>query len=70
MARENRPHAPKRANPQDGPMQDRRTYGVATPERVDAGDPAGDGDTPDQLGIEIDNAIERPQEGQPGRANE
>lgn len=38
---------------------------VVRPERPHADDPAGD--TPDQDGIEIDNAIERPQEGQPGQ---
>lgn len=52
-------------NPADGPMQDRRQFGVVAPERPRANDPASD--TPDQDGIETDNAIERPQEGQPGQ---
>jgi hypothetical protein len=46
-----------RAKPEDGPMQDRREVGVATPER-----PAPDLDnTPDHQGIEIDHERERPQ---------
>jgi len=45
-------------------MQDRRKPGVATPERPNPANPASD--TPDHDGIEIDNAIERPQEGDPG----
>jgi hypothetical protein len=44
---------------------DRRKLGVAAPERpVNS---SRTDDTPDQQGIEIDNAIERPQEGQPGQ---
>jgi hypothetical protein len=38
---------------------------IVRPERPHTDDPAGD--TPDQDGIEIDNAIERPQDGQPGQ---
>lgn len=49
----------------NGAHQDRRETGVAKPERADAGHSTGD--TPDNEGIEIDNAIERPQEGQPGQ---
>jgi hypothetical protein len=45
-------------------MQDRRKLGVAKPERPGADH--GTNDTPDEQGIEIDNAIERPQEGDPG----
>jgi hypothetical protein len=52
-------------NPADGPMQDRRKAGVAAPERP-VQSPRTD-DTPDQEGIETDNAIERPQKGQPGQ---
>ncbi|MBK6702870.1 MAG: hypothetical protein IPG56_03215 [Caulobacteraceae bacterium] len=48
----------------NGPHQDRR-MGVARPEPIRPKDPADD--TPDHDGIEIDNAIERPQEGQPGQ---
>ena len=55
----------ERNNPADGPMQDRREIGVAKPERPKVGDPASE--TPDHDGIEIDNAIERPQDGQPGQ---
>lgn len=39
--------------------------GVVRPELPQADDPAGD--TPDIDGIEIDNALERPKEGQPGQ---
>ena len=53
---------PNAINP---PHQDRRESGVARPERPEPFDAAED--TPDQEGIEIDNAIERPQEGQPGQ---
>lgn len=49
----------------NGPHQDRREAGVARPEPVRPADPAGD--TPDQDGIEIDNAHSRPQKGQPGQ---
>jgi hypothetical protein len=59
------PSALDRENPADGPMQERRKSGVAAPERL-VNSPRTD-DTPDQQGIEIDNAIERPQEGQPGQ---
>lgn len=55
--------AQQRENPADGPMQDRRRQGEAVPERSSVDHPD---DTPDQQGIEIDNAIERPQEGEPG----
>lgn len=44
---------------------ERRKLGVATPERP-VNSPRTD-DTPDQQGIEIDSAIERPQDGQPGQ---
>ncbi len=50
------------------PEQKNRTpppESVVRPERPRPDDPAGD--TPDQDGIEIDNAIERPQDGQPGQ---
>jgi hypothetical protein len=59
------PSALDRENPADGPMQERRKSGVAAPERPVHS--ARTDDTPDQQGIEIDNAIERPQEGQPGQ---
>ncbi|MGD9966353.1 MAG: hypothetical protein AB7T59_07520 [Hyphomonadaceae bacterium] len=59
------PSALDRENPADGPMQDRRRAGVATPERPAERQWAGD--TPDQQGIETDSAIERPQERQPGQ---
>ena len=49
----------------NGPHQDRREAGVARPER--AGAARSTDETPDNEGIEIDNAIERPQEGQPGQ---
>ena len=49
----------------NGPHQDRREAGVAKPERADGG--RATEDMPDNEGIEIDNAIERPQEGQPGQ---
>lgn len=48
------------SKPQDGPMQDRRTQGVVSPEcpvhsnRTD--------DTPDQQGIEIDHEKNRSQD--------
>lgn len=47
------------------PHPDRREAGVARPEPVRPTDPASD--TPDQDGIEIDNAHSRPQKGQPGQ---
>ncbi|MEQ1812201.1 MAG: hypothetical protein ABL889_19895 [Terricaulis sp.] len=47
------------------PHQDRREAGVARPERPEPFDAAED--TPDQEGIEIDNAHSRPQKGQPGQ---
>lgn len=59
------PSALDRENPADGPMQERRKLGVAQPDWPDANDKYSD--TPDQQGIEIDNAIERPQEGGEGR---
>ena len=46
-----------RENPANGPMQDRRERGVAKPERNGPIDPDN---TPDQQGIEIDHAKERP----------
>lgn len=49
----------------NGPHQDGREAGVARPEHVRPADPSSD--TPDQDGIEIDNAHSRPQEGQPGQ---
>ncbi|MEQ1819529.1 MAG: hypothetical protein ABL871_13045 [Terricaulis sp.] len=49
----------------DGPHPERREAGVVRPERPEAFDPAED--TPDQEGIEIDNAHSRPQTGQPGQ---
>jgi hypothetical protein len=49
-----------RENPEDGPMQGRRVSGVVHPERPDKTPP--DADTPDQQGIEIDHAADRPQE--------
>jgi hypothetical protein len=59
------PGAGNRENPADGPMQDRRKAGVAAPERPVHSSRTDD--TPDQQGIETDNAIERPQDGQPGQ---
>ncbi len=59
------PGKPGDPNAINGPNQDRREFGVASPERPHPTDPAGD--TPEQEGIEIDNAIERPKEGQPGQ---
>jgi len=53
----------KLENPKDGPMQGRRESGVAKPEPI----ARPDGESADNEGIEIDNAIERPQEGQPGQ---
>lgn len=52
-------------NRKDELREQRRELGVSQPERPRPDDPAGD--TPDQDGIEIDNAIERPQDGQPGQ---
>lgn len=49
----------------NGPHQDRREAGVVRPERPKPFDAAED--TPDQEGIEIDNAHSRPQTGQPGQ---
>jgi hypothetical protein len=46
--------------PRHDPHAERRTYGVVQPERITQPDPAGH--THDQDGIEIDNAIERPQQ--------
>ena len=60
-----KPSARDRENPADGPMQDRRKAGIAAPERPLASNRTED--TPDQQGIETDNAIERPQHGQPGQ---
>jgi hypothetical protein len=54
---------PTKPNAIDGPHPERRTRGVATPERPGH----RTDDTPEQQGIETDNAIERPQEGQPGQ---
>lgn len=65
IEQEDEPRALDRGNPADGPMQERRKCGVAEPER-----PAKSSrteNTSDQQGIEIDSAIERPQEGQPGQ---
>lgn len=56
---------PGNPNAIDGPNPERRAYGVAKPERPRPADAADD--TPDNEGIEIDNAIERLQEGQPGQ---
>lgn len=50
----------------NGPHQERREAGVARPERPEPFDPASE--TPDQEGIEIDNAHSRPQVGQPGQS--
>lgn len=49
----------------NGPHQELREAGVARPERITPPEPSGD--TPDQDGIEIDNAHSRPQRGQPGQ---
>jgi len=49
----------------NGPHPERREAGVVRPERPKPFDPASD--TPDQEGIEIDNAHSRPQKGQPGQ---
>lgn len=49
----------------DGARPERRQAGVVRPERPKPFDPAAD--TPDQEGIEIDNAHSRPQTGQPGQ---
>lgn len=48
-----------------GQGRDRRKLGVTAPERPVKSTRTDD--TPDQEGIEIDNAIERPQQGQPGQ---
>lgn len=48
-----------------GPLQHRRERGAAAPERAPPADRIDD--TPEREGIEIDNAIERPQVGQPGQ---
>jgi hypothetical protein len=48
----------QRANPEDGPMQDRREVGEAKPERPA---PRDLDNTPDHQGIEIDHERERPQ---------
>ena len=53
-------------NPQDGPYQQRRKLGKAEPERAANGDPRAD-ETPDQFGIEVDSARERPHDGEHGR---
>jgi hypothetical protein len=61
MANEDPPRASADAH---GDVYDKQLKpGAAKPERPRAGKE----DTPDQQGIEIDNAIERPQEGQPGQ---
>lgn len=52
------PSALDRDNPADGPMQDRRESGVASPERP-AHSTRTD-NTPDQQGIEADHQSERP----------
>jgi len=59
------PGKPGDPNAIDGPHRDRREAGVARPEAIRPADPTSD--TPDHDGIEIDNAIERPQDGQPGQ---
>jgi hypothetical protein len=58
-------HDPKKPKPMARPRPQRLVQGEVRPER-----PVNSGrteDTADQEGIEIDNAIERPQEGQPGQ---
>lgn len=50
-----------RENPVAGPMQERRIWGEAQPER--APPDHRDGETPDRQAIEIDHAKERPQPG-------
>ncbi len=60
------PKQPQPENPQDGPYQERRKHGVAEPEQAAASDPRA-GETPDQFGIEVDNARERPHDGEHGR---
>ena len=55
----------RKPEPMARPRPERLVEGEVRPER-----PVNSGrteDTPDQEGIEIDNAIERPQEGQPGQ---
>ena len=59
------PGKPGDPNAIDGPHQERREAGVVRPERPEPVDPASE--TPDQEGIEIDNAHSRPQVGQPGQ---
>lgn len=58
------PGKPGDPNAINGPHQSRREAGVAKPERPRA---TREGETSDEEGIEIDNAIERPQVGQPGQ---
>ncbi|MGD9980477.1 MAG: hypothetical protein AB7H66_10425 [Hyphomonadaceae bacterium] len=65
IEQKHKPSALDRENPADGPMQDRRKPGVAEPERPVHSSRTDD--TRDQQGIETDNAIERPQERQPGQ---
>lgn len=59
------PSKPGNPDAIDGPHPERRESGAARPEPIRPGDPASD--TPDQDGIEIDNAHSRPQKGQPGQ---
>ena len=58
------PTKPSDPNATDAPHKNCEA-GVARPESVLPKD--SEGETPDQDGIEIDNAIERPQECQPGQ---
>jgi hypothetical protein len=57
MAKDVQTPAPQKA-PHGDPNPSRRTLGKAEPEHSQPED--------EDLGIEIDNAIERPREGQPG----
>lgn len=59
------PNRPADRDATKGPHPEQREAGVARPERPQAFDPASE--TPDQEGIEIDNAHSRPQTGQPGQ---
>ena len=59
------PRKPGDTDAMNGPHQDRREAGLVHPERPEPFDPTED--TPDQEGIEIDNAHLRPQTGQPDR---
>jgi len=59
------PRKPEEPAPMAQPRPERLVKGRTEPERpVDSGRTEN---TADQEGIEIDNAIERPQEGQPGQ---